>query len=139
MTKRHALAVFYKIQEPRVRAILLFFAYLSLLAGGIASLVSPPASVEAILGSPWTSIISLFLILGGGFAAGASLPGVWWLERAGLAALETAAAMFLVNLLMVGGSPTGTRFLLLAFVAFSMFCIAARFFDIRGAQLDPKV
>ena len=124
---------FLLIAEPRVQRILHFIVYISLLTGGISILFVPPAKFEGVLGTPLVFVFALFITVGSVLASLAVLPGIWWLERAGILALCTGLAMYLVITTTLGVSLAGFVF----FLAF-LLLFAIRWMDIRAYQLAPK-
>lgn len=95
--------------------------------------MTPPTAFENVVG-PWLTVIfGGFILLGAVLATVAVLPGVWWLERAGIISLITSLLMFAVFITVLGGGPIS----LAISIAFS-FLFALRFVDIKGAQLAPK-
>lgn len=87
---------FRLIAEPRYIRLLLFAVYAVQLYAGIALLVAPPESFLRVLGPAMMGIFASFVILGSTLSAGAVLPGVWWLERAGIFALAIGLSMYWV-------------------------------------------
>lgn len=128
-----AHSVFMKIAEPRVTRILHFGIYLCMMLAGVGVLLSPPSSFKGVLGFSLTVVIGGFLLLGGVLGAISVLPGIWVLERAGLFALMTGMAMYIVVLTALRPSPISYG-ITIAFIL--VFLI--RWFDIRGPQLAPK-
>ena len=87
---------FRLIAEPRYIRLLLFAVYAVQLYAGIALLVAPPESFLRVLGPAMMSIFASFVTAGSALSLIAVLPGVWWLERAGIFALAIGLSMYWV-------------------------------------------
>lgn len=129
----HLHFVFMKIAEPRVTRLIHFGIYLSLLVAGVGIMYSPPSTFQEVLGVALVHVFGGFVILGAVLAAIAVLPGIWWLERAGLLALGTGLAMYLVIIVGLNSSPIGFSVTLAFLLTFVL-----RWMEIKGAQLAPR-
>lgn len=130
---RMLTTAFMLIAEPRVVRVVQFGIYLCLLTAGAFVLATPPRSFEGVLGQTLVTVFGLFILIGGALGATAVLPGIWWLERAGILALATGLAMYSVVAITLGVSPIG--FLIgLAFI----LTFVQRWMEIRKFQLAPK-
>lgn len=121
--------LFLKIAEPRVVRLGFFAAYICMTVAGATVFLHPPRSFQNVE-IYWTTlnwVLAAFLLLGGVLSACAVLPGIWWLERAGLAAMITAMVLFSVFASGVYASIT---------IAISIF-LALRWREIRRYQLAP--
>src|SRR5690625_7623628 len=101
MTEREltlALRLWMRIREPRIISVLRFFMYLGFLAGGIATIHSPPTSIQGAMGLPAMIMLGWLLAAGALMGAVSVLPGAWWLERAGVA---TVALSYSVDLWII--------------------------------------
>lgn len=124
---------FLMIAEPRVTRLIHFGIYLSLLVAGVGVMYSPPSTFQEILGVALVHVFGGFIILGGILGAFAVLPGIWWLERAGLIALGTGLALYLIIVVGLQSSPIGVSITLAFLLTFVL-----RWMDIKGAQLAPR-
>jgi hypothetical protein len=124
---------FLLIAEPRwVRAIQSVI-YVLMGMGGALMLVAPPESFVQALGVPLVGMFSLFVIVGAMFGFVAVLPGVWWLERAGILSLGTGLIIYGAIVIYLGSSS------LASVVTVSLaLTLAQRWTLIRGADLAPK-
>lgn len=125
---------FLLIAEPRVIRVIWFFVYAFMLAAGVSVLVQPPDSVQDTFGVILVYSFGCFLTGGGLFAALSVLPGIWWVERVGIIAIETALGMFVVVTVSTGG-PLFSVFLLVAFIV----TFVRRWIGIRQYQLAPRI
>lgn len=126
--------VYMMIAEPRVRRLLYFAIYSGLLSWGIGSMVHTPKSIEDILGG--SILIQVFLsaiIVGSSLACVAVLPGVWWLERAGLLAIGTGIIMYAVILLA-----SSSLFMVAMFPIIIVLICTLRWLDIKEYLLAPR-
>jgi hypothetical protein len=124
---------FMLIAEPRVIRLVQFVVYVCMIFAGVFVLTTPPTSFREVLG---TGLVTLFgLFVGGGAVLGAIavLPGIWWLERAGILALVTGLAIYIIIAFNLGTSLVGT----LVCVAFALTFVQ-RWMEIRKYQLAPK-
>jgi hypothetical protein len=124
---------FLLIAEPRVVRLVQFGIYLCMIFAGHSVLTTPPSSFESVLGLTLINVFGGFVTIGGILAAIAVLPGIWWLERAGILALMTGMAMYSVIIITLGVSPVG----LAVAVAF-VLTFVQRWMEIRRFQLAPK-
>jgi hypothetical protein len=124
---------FLLIAEPRVIRIIQFGIYIGLIYVGIYVLFAPPSSFENVLGQQLVTIFGGFVAGGAVLGAVAVLPGIWWLERAGILSLVTGLSLYAVIAVSLGVSVVGTVVCI---------CFAAtfvqRWMEIRGSQLAPK-
>ena len=105
------------------------FRLLTALVRGHGKVITHRQLLTAIWGS---------LLLGGGvLGLIGCLPGWWWVERAGVLAAGTGAAIYLVVILSLHASTPGSRLVQAGFVALTLVWLAVRWLRIRGAQLDP--
>jgi hypothetical protein len=125
--------LFMKIAEPRVIRILHCVIYAAMVVAGIFTLARPPSSFENVLGSTLVYILGIFILTGGIFAGVAVLPGIWWLERVGLAALITGMGMYVSTISFLRPSPVGLA-IVIAFIAHFVL----RWLEIRRYQLAPR-
>ena len=124
---------FLLIAEPRwVRAIQ-FVIYALMGAGGMWMLNAPPETFVQALTSPLVVMFALFVVVGSALGLVAVLPGIWWLERAGILALAT-------GLLMYGalGVSLGSSVLVAVLTISFALTLVQRWTQIRGADLAPK-
>jgi hypothetical protein len=124
---------FLLIAEPRVERVLQFLVYVILGSGGVGILVTPPDTFTELLPTGNLIVFSLFVVIGSAFGLIAVLPGIWWLERAGILALG-------VGLLIYGsiGIALGSSALVAAITICAVINLAQRWGRIRGAALAPK-
>lgn len=126
--------VYMMIAEPRVRRLIYFGIYTGLLLAGIGTILRPSPAIENILGG-----VVLILIYGGLMVVGSTLaflavlPGIWWLERAGLVAIGTGVLMYAVTLLAIGVS-----FMLTVLPLILILICALRWLDIKEYLLAPR-
>lgn len=132
--KRVAHGWFMLIAEPRVQRVIQFVVYLLLGTGGWLVITQPPVKFQDILGHVLVGVFGAFVLAGAIMGALAVLPGIRWLERAGIVALFVGLFMFMVLNVALGGSTVGFVFVL---VLALMFVI--RFMQIRKFALTPKL
>ena len=125
------------LHEPRVVTAAMGVAWLILIGIGYAALATPPVSIAHEIGPLLTAIWGSLLLGGGVLGLIGCLPGWWWVERAGVLAAGTGAAIYLVVILSLHASTPGSRLVQAGFVALTLVGLAVRWLRIRGAQLDP--
>lgn len=124
---------FTKIAEPRVIRLMQFGVYLCMIWSGWGVLSHPPRGFEFVLGQFLVYMFGGFIFIGAIFGAVAVLPGIWWLERAGIIALSTGMAIYAIVIIALGASITGVA----VAIAFALTFIQ-RWLEIRGSQLAPR-
>lgn len=126
-------SAYMKIAEPRVIRIIQFFIYSLLFIAGILVLINPPHSLEAAAGGQiYITGFGLMLIVGALSSGVAVLPGIWWLERAGLVLLGFGLLIYLVMAIRLHSSAMGIVICLILTLSF-----VQRWLEIKGAQLAP--
>lgn len=125
---------FLLIAEPRVRRLLQFTVYICLGIGGYLLVTIPPGKFQSILGFGLVLTFGIFVLVGAILGAVAVLPGIWWLERAGIVALTVGLFIFMVLVVALGAS--AISFIFGAVLAL-MFVI--RYMEIRPFALAPKL
>jgi hypothetical protein len=126
-------SAYMKIAEPRVIRIVQFFIYSLLFIAGILVLTDPPRALQdAAGGELYIMGFSLMLIVGALSSGVAVLPGIWWLERAGLVLLGFGLLIYLVMAIKLQSSPMGIVVCMILTLSF-----VQRWLEIKGAQLAP--
>jgi hypothetical protein len=132
------VAVWLRIQEPRIVSVIQFFVYLAAAASGLAAVLSPPRSIEATAGAGLTLYWAWLLLLGGSLGAIAVLPGIWWLERSAVLACAGAALIYGVNIFALHLTESGNRLVQLFMILIVALHFATRWFRIRRYAYDPE-
>lgn len=132
------LAVWLRIQEPRIVTILQFFIYLCAMAAGYFALQSPPRSIEATAGSGLTFYWSILLLGGGILGAVTVLPGWWLFERAATIACFGAASIYGINIYSLHATESGNRLPQLFMIMIVALHFTTRWFRIRRYSYDPE-
>ncbi|MHA7270391.1 hypothetical protein [Arthrobacter sp. HLT1-20] len=132
------LAVWLRIQEPRIITVIQFGVYLAAAAGGLSAVVSPPHSIEATAGTGLTIYWAWLLLLGGVLGAVAVLPGIWWLERSAVLACLGASLIYGVNTLALHLSDPGNRLVQLFMIVIVSLHFITRWLRIRRYAYDPE-
>lgn len=96
--------LFLKIKEPRMVRLLHFGIYTTLLIAGVGVLVHTPRSFEGVLGVLLVYTFGGFIALGSTLAALSVLPGIWWLERAGISLLWSGLGLYFLITIGLGAS-----------------------------------
>ncbi len=132
-------ALWATVQEPKVVTVLHWVAYLVALGVGVSALLDPPSSVAGELGPLLTTIWAGSFILGGTLGAVATLPGIWWLERAGVIACVTGLAVWvMVTVVLELTIPDGNRWPQAGALTILGLLLAVRWFRIRRYAYDPE-
>jgi hypothetical protein len=122
-----------KIAEPRVVRLIQFVIYAGLFTVGIMILQKVPASLADAAGAQAFVVGFAFMLIIGALSSGvAVLPGIWWLERAGLVLLGFGLLIYLVMIIKLNSSPMGVVVCIILILSF-----VQRWLEIKGAQLAP--
>ena len=126
------------IEEPRVRRVLWSVAYLLLTAGGIATLLNPPVSVEQAVGPFLAYLWGGMVTVGGAVGAWSTLTRWWVAERAAILLCWHGALIYLALTIYNHAAGGGNRLPQAAFIAFALVAFAIRFYDIRRFNKRPE-
>lgn len=126
--------VYMKIAEPRIIRLLQFGVYVCMLLAGTLILIRAPHTLQGMSSGMFIPVLGGFLVLGGLCSGVAVLPGIWWLERAGLMLLGFGLLMYMVIVLWLNSSPIGVSMSIAFIITFIQ-----RWLDIKGSQLAPLV
>lgn len=96
--------LYTKIAEPRVVRIIHFIIYAFLCIAGTGVLFNPPSAFQGVLGIALVGAIGGFVTIGSGLGLVSVLPGIWWLERAGVIALWTGIGLYILVVFGLRGS-----------------------------------
>jgi hypothetical protein len=128
------IRMFMLIAEPRGQRVLLFVIYLCLAVGGLELVLTPPGKFHAVLGFGLVLAFGALVLVAGAFGAIAVLPGIRWLERAGIVALWTG--LFIFEVLVAALQASAISFIFgLVLAGFA----GLRFIMIRQYALTPKL
>lgn len=133
------IAIWLKVQEPRVVTVAQFFVYLFAALGGIFALQQPPPSIEATAGQGLTFYWSILLLGGGMIGMVTVLPGWWIFERAAAIACAGAALIYGLNLVLKtsnGGTSSVLSSACIILIVVLHFIL--RWFHIRKYSFDPE-
>ncbi|WP_264032183.1 hypothetical protein [Cellulosimicrobium sp. SH8] len=134
-----ARALWGKIQEPKVITCLVWVIYLVTLVVGLTALTDPPSSIEGEIGLGLTRMWAGFLVLGGTIGVVATLPGIWWLERAAVLSVVTGLAIYCaVALNLHFAEASGNRLPQAGVIAIAALGLGTRWFRIRRYAYDPE-
>ena len=126
-----------RIHEPRAVAVVHFWAYIGLLAGGIAGLISPPSSIAGQAGEVTMWLVAIMLVVGGALGAVAVLPGWWWLERYGTLLLITGISSYGALVGVLHFTQPGNRLLQMSIITALIGHIIIRMIRIWERPFDP--
>lgn len=131
--KAGVYSAYMKIAEPRVVRLIQFLIYVGLFIVGIMILQHVPQSLANAAGAQAFVVgFGLMLIIGALCSGVAVLPGIWWLERAGLVLLGFGLLIYLVLIITMKSSPVGVVVCMILILSFTQ-----RWLEIKGAQLAP--
>lgn len=132
------MRLWHRVQEPRVTHALQCAMYLALAVVGAVAVWAPPTTIQEWLGVGLAQVWGLLLLAGGAASALSVLPGVWWVERLGLIACLTAAAMYLVVVAHLEVTGTGSFVAHLGVTIVATLALIQRAVVIRGYPFDPE-
>lgn len=126
--------LYMMISEPRGRRLIFFGIYAFLMVAGSSVFFKPPAAIEHLLGGIiliW--VFGSFIVLGNLIGLVSVLPGIWWLERAGLVLIVSGIVCYVTTLILLGAS------ILITFIPVVIILICAiRWIDIKDYLLAPR-
>lgn len=126
-------SAYMKIAEPRVVRLIQFVIYVGLFIVGLMILGKVPQSLADAAGAQaFVVAFALMLIVGALSSGVAVLPGIWWLERAGLVLLGFGLLVYMVMVVKLNSSPMGVVVCMILILSF-----VQRWLEIKGAQLAP--
>lgn len=127
-----------RIQEPKVITVYQFVIYVVVTLTGLAAWFFPPTSIEGAIGPVLTQMFAGLLVTGGLLGSIAVLPGIWWLERAGVLACATGALIYGGVVLSLHVTQSGSRLVQLGVITWALLSIAQRWHRIRRYAYDPE-
>ena len=127
-----------RITEPRHLKAAYAAIYLLVLATGVATLLSPPQSIEGQLGNVLTVIWSVFLIVGGFGGTLTVFPGWWWAERLSLILTLAGIGIYAVVVLSLHIISEGSRLTQLGMILLAGSVFAIRWMLIRRYSFEPR-
>lgn len=130
----YAVRSFLLITEPRVQRLLYLAVYVGLVIGGYLLVTIPPEKFQDILGFWLVLAFGLFVMVGGVLCAIAVLPGINWLERAGILSLIVGLFIFMVLVIALRASTIS-----FVFGAVLALLFTIRYLEIRSTALAPKL
>ena len=124
------------LAEPRTITILQAMVYTVLLYAGWVDWVDQPEMSVRVAGPFVTDVWGWLLMTSCLFAFLGCLPGIWWLERAGVLGISTACVMQLF-IIAQGYLDGGALAIHAAFVLAVALLMAVRWNRISRGDLDP--
>lgn len=124
--------LYLKIAEPRTVRLLYFGIYMVMLVAGISVLFHPPRSMEGVLGAALVLVFGLSVTLGSVCAAVSVLPGIWFLERAGVIAIWTGLGLYTLTMFAIHASAVA-----IAIPIGFILTLVLRWREIKRYQLAP--
>lgn len=125
--------LFSKIAEPKTARLLQFVIYLMFLFVGVYTAIDRPDNLENVIGQGLLLMFSLFVVSGSLLGLFAILPGIWWLERAGIILLNTGLLMYLIMIVYSDASLVG-----ITVVSIMVISKVQRWFEIKDWALAPR-
>lgn len=124
---------------PHLRPLYLCI-YVATVLIGVATFVSPPASVEGAIGPVLSTIWALSFIVGGALGAFTVLTPVWALERVALVFCLVGVTVyaFVVVWLHVLSPPGSSRLTQIGIIVIATGAYLARVLVIGGYTYDPR-
>lgn len=135
---KYLAALWSRISEPRIIAVILFAQYLVLAAGGAYSLFRPPSSLEGQIGMSAMAMLAGLLVFGGTLGAIAALPGIWWLERSAVLSIGLALSLYMLIVIGLHIAGDGNRMLQAAVIGAGIAHQGIRWVRIRERSYRPE-
>lgn len=128
-----------KVPEPRIGTALTALAYFLLACAGVSALLDPPRAVEVTFTSHYLIVYwGALLSIGGVVASAAVLPGAYWAERVGSAALALGLVMYGITILSFHHPMTDNRIPHLLTIATLLVVVGTRWVRIWYGFKDPE-
>lgn len=127
-----------RIKEPRVLRVVFLLGYLVTLFTGVATLVSPPRTIEGELGPILSVSWALFWILGGAAGAATVLPGWWQVERYAAAAALFGIGIYGLVVIVLHATEEGSRLTQFGVLTIALLFYVLRLVLIRGHDFEPR-
>lgn len=126
------------ITEPRHLKAVYWVIYATALVTGVATLLSPPQTIEGALGTPLTIAWSVFLITGGTGGMLTVFPGWWWVERLSIVLVLTGIAIYGLVVLSLHFTSPGSRLTQLGVICLAASVFVVRWTLIRRFSFEPR-
>jgi hypothetical protein len=127
-----ALALFLRIEEPRIIRIFHFLIYISLTLGGLGFLYSHTTAVDGVLGPVLSTMLGSAVLTGGLIGSVSIIPGTWWAERLAIILLVSGLLMYAVSLMALSISYLGV-----AITSSLILSLSLRWIEVRRYQHAP--
>ena len=128
-----------RVPEPRDISIVYAIIYAGMLCTGIATVITPPRTIEAAIGPFLMTWMGVLLMLGSLLAMVAGSFENWLLERVGLVMIGGALACYVGLILSLQMSEQGSRLTQLGVVGFAAIGVfVVRYLLIRGYTYRPR-
>jgi hypothetical protein len=116
-----------RIREPKHVTVACFVGYVAIAAMALWALTEPPLTLLGEIGPVVTTGIGAMILIGAVLAAAATLPGDYSLERVGLGFIAIGLGGYMIALIFMHATSTGSRALQLAgfTIGFVMLMIRA--------------
>lgn len=138
MNKPHwTLALWLRIQEPRVVTLAQTVIYLLCALGGIIAIIAPPMSIEVKYGPYVTFAWGSFALIGGVLGTWAAPAGKWLIEKPAIIACTTALTLYAGFILSLQLTVPGNRWVQLCFVLMVIAHFIGRYARIRPYSYEP--
>lgn len=138
MNKTHwAIALWLRLQEPRIVTLAQTIIYALCLIGGTTVLFSPPVSIEVVYGPYITFTWGIFAVIGGILGIYAAPTGKWLIEKPAIIACGTAATLYAGFIVSLQITAHGNRWAQLCFVLMVIAHFVGRYVRIRPFSYEP--
>lgn len=127
-----------RIQEPRFVTAIQAIEYVVVVIAGIIALISPPATVTAVMGGTLMHVTGIMLVTGGTIALIGTPGGIWWLERIGLLAILGGLSSYLSVVIHLELTAGGSRLLQIAVITIALLSLLKRLVRIWNLEFDPE-
>lgn len=127
-----------RVKEPRVLRVVFLIGYVATLFTGVATLVSPPQTIEGELGPILSVSWALFWIVGGAAGAATVLPGWWQVERYAVAAAMFGIGIYGLVVIVLHATSEGSRLTQFGVLFTAFLFYVLRLVLIRGHDFEPR-
>lgn len=131
------LALWLRIQEPRVVTAMQTMIYALVAVGGLMTILQPPTSFEGTFGAGILYTWGTFALAGGLLGAYAAPGGKWLIEKPAIIACVTAIGIYAGIILTMQLTTSGNRITQLVFVLIGLLHFIGRYARIRPYSYEP--
>lgn len=138
MYKTHwTVALWLRIQEPRIVSIVQTLIYALCFTGGLVTIIDPPRSIAGAFGSGVTFAWGMFAVIGGLMGMYSAPTGKWLIEKPAIIACATAFFLYAGLIISLQFTEAGNRVPQITFVLIGLLHFVNRYWRIKPYSYEP--